>query len=1017
MKTTPSGLSKSFAAKPTGTISRIPSPHASIRSEFTEGKRDKQTLQESEKDLRSLFENMLDGYARCQMIYESNCPRDFLYLEVNRAFESLTGLRNVVGKRVSEVIPGIKETNPELFEVYGRVASTGVPEKIETYIESLRIWLSIAVYSPEKGQFVAVFDNISERKYAEQAMRRRAEELAALQATVLDITASHSVSEILPSIVERAVRLLNASGGGLYLCDPERQEARCLVSYNTPEDYSGTVLRYGEGAAGLVAQTGEPLLINDYRAWLGRASVFETTQPFEAIISAPMLWKGQVTGVIHALRHAQEQSFTQADLQLLVLFANHASIAVENARLFDGLQLELAERKRVETVLNQRARELESLYQTSLEVNSQVGGDDLLGAIVKRAASLTGVDGGGLYLMEPDGETLKLVVAHNLPKQYVGLTLSPGEGLAGKVAQSGKTMFVEDYQAWEGRASTYSGIPFRRVLSIPLIVRDKVIGAINVSDLTHPGVFSKEEIRVVELFADQAALAISNAQLYKSAQDELARRKELQQNIVDELQFNQTIFTASPLGIAAYRDSGECIIANNTLAEIIGTTKEQALKQNFRRLDSWKNSGLLDAADRALASLTPNRLEIHTVSSFGKEVSLDCRLVPFALHGQPHLMAIFDDVSERKEAEGKIQRHLAHLTAVSEIDQMIASSLDLRFSLSMLLAHVTKELGVDAADVLLLDPVSQELVYAAGIGFRTTALQDTHLPLGQGYAGMAGLEQQTIHVSNLRTRHTDFPSYQSFHSEGFDTYFGVPLIAKGELKGVLEIFQRTTFVPDSEWLDFLNTLARQAAIAIDNAGLFNDLQRSNTELAIAYDATIEGWSRALDLRDKETEGHTQRVTEMTLRLARAFGLTEEQLVHVRRGAMLHDIGKMGIPDTILLKPGSLSDEEWVVMKKHPTFANELISSIRYLKPAIDIPWCHHEKWDGTGYPRGLKGDHIPLVARIFAVVDVWDALISDRPYRKGWTYEEALEYIQSQAGTHFDPKVVELFLNEDLRPG
>ena len=188
-----------------------------------------------------------------------------------------------------------------------------------------------------------------------------------------------------------------------------------------------------------------------------------------------------------------------------------------------------------------------------------------------------------------------------------------------------------------------------------------------------------------------------------------------------------------------------------------------------------------------------------------------------------------------------------------------------------------------------------------------------------------------------------------------------------------------------------------------------ELEQLNAELIIAYDKTIEGWSNALDLRDKETEGHTRRVTEKTLTLARAYGMTEDELKHVWRGALLHDVGKLGIPDSILLKPGKLTDEEWAIMKRHPIHAYEWLSQITYLKPALDIPYCHHEKWDGTGYPRGLKGDEIPISARLFAIIDVWDAITSDRPYRKPMTQEEACQYILSQSGCHFDPTVVELF--------
>jgi putative nucleotidyltransferase with HDIG domain len=217
-------------------------------------------------------------------------------------------------------------------------------------------------------------------------------------------------------------------------------------------------------------------------------------------------------------------------------------------------------------------------------------------------------------------------------------------------------------------------------------------------------------------------------------------------------------------------------------------------------------------------------------------------------------------------------------------------------------------------------------------------------------------------------------------------------------------------------LDFLETLAGQAAIAIQDATLFENLQDSNSELFQAYDATIEGWSHALDLRDKETEGHSLRVTEMTLELARKFDLADEQLRHIRWGALLHDIGKMGVPDSILLKPDKLTDQEWERMKQHPVFAFEMLSPITYLKSSLDIPYCHHEKWDGTGYPRGLKGEVIPLAARLFAIVDVWDALRSDRPYRKAWSVEKTLEHIKSLSGTHFDPKVVDYFLDMVEQP-
>ncbi|MDL1943661.1 HD-GYP domain-containing protein [Chloroflexi bacterium CFX2] len=245
-----------------------------------------------------------------------------------------------------------------------------------------------------------------------------------------------------------------------------------------------------------------------------------------------------------------------------------------------------------------------------------------------------------------------------------------------------------------------------------------------------------------------------------------------------------------------------------------------------------------------------------------------------------------------------------------------------------------------------------------------------------------------------------------------------PLKIKDELIGVIYVDNSAhTGIFQDDDLQLISSFSDQAAVAIDNARLIDQLQASNQDLEEAYQATLEGWVRALDLRDKETEGHTIRVTEITERLARRIGVDESDLVHIKRGALLHDIGKMGIPDGILLKPGALTPEERTLIEKHPMYAYEMLSPIKFLKPALDIPYCHHEKWDGSGYPRGLKGEEIPLAARIFAVADVWDALVSNRPYRKGLLPADVKKKIREQSGVHFDPRVVETFLSmEDISP-
>src|SRR3989339_167537 len=371
---------------------------------------------------------------------------------------------------------------------------------------------------------------------------------------------------------------------------------------------------------------------------------------------------------------------------------------------------------------------------------------------------------------------------------------------------------------------------------------------------------------------------------------------------------------------------------------------------------------------------------------------------------------IFVNTLERKRAEERIKHHVQRLTTLHTMDQAIISSLDLHVILNIFLEQVTTKLGVDAANILLLNPQTQKLECAASHGFRPETVASLSVHGGKHHASRAMLERRIIYVSKMSDIKNSPQFAELLEGEKFIVYYGVPLITKGQVKGVLEIFHRSPLNPDQEWFDFLEAIGALAAIAIDNASLFEGMQRTQEELMLAYDVTIEGWSRALDLRDKETEGHSQRVTEMTLELARAFCVKEDELPHIRRGALLHDIGKMAIPDNILLKPGPLTEEEGTIMRKHPEYAYQLLSPITYLRRALDIPYCHHERWDGSGYPQGLKGEQIPLAARIFAAVDIYDALSFARPYRPAWQEDKVIKYIKSLSGILLDPRVVELFL-------
>jgi HD-GYP domain-containing protein (c-di-GMP phosphodiesterase class II) len=363
----------------------------------------------------------------------------------------------------------------------------------------------------------------------------------------------------------------------------------------------------------------------------------------------------------------------------------------------------------------------------------------------------------------------------------------------------------------------------------------------------------------------------------------------------------------------------------------------------------------------------------------------------------------------RSTLHEQTERRVAQLDALRSIEQTINSSMDMRVTFNVILQQAISLLQADALAVLLYNSRTLQLDHAASTGFRSGRIRETSMRIGEGHAGKAALERHFIGVDDIRGDTKVKNGISFLEDEGFLSYHAIPLIVKAEIKGVLEVFHRAPYTPDEEWMANLRALATQTAIAIDNHEMFDGLQRAASNLSLAVDETLESWGKALALRSGGQGQDTRRLTDMTLRLARAAGVNDADSVHLVRGALLHDIGEMAVPEALLNKTGALTDEEWEVVRAHPQVAYDLIYPIRHLRPALDIPYCHHERWDGSGYPRGLKGEAIPLAARVFAVVDVYDALISKRPYRPAWKKAKAQAYIREGSGSQFDPRMVELF--------
>lgn len=380
---------------------------------------------------------------------------------------------------------------------------------------------------------------------------------------------------------------------------------------------------------------------------------------------------------------------------------------------------------------------------------------------------------------------------------------------------------------------------------------------------------------------------------------------------------------------------------------------------------------------------------------------------------EPHRDERPSDATRRRDP-GEVPADIpaAQLAALLRVSAALASTLDLAAILQIAAECAAEVLGLESAAIYTIEGESLWLgattpplppgfpaalrvaPLAAHAHIRRAVATGQPLVLPDALAAeLTAAEREAVAIRHLRT------------------LLYVPLIVQGDALGAFIV--GSTDRPHQfarEHIDLARALAAEIGMAIANARLFASVRRANERLAAAYDATIEGWSLALEMRDAGTNGHTLRVTELALALARRLGVPAEELPHLRRGALLHDIGKMAVPDAILHKPGPLSDEEWAVMRTHPERAYELLSRADFLAPALDIPYAHHERFDGTGYPRGLQGEEIPLAARIFAVVDVFDALSSDRPYRPAWSRSAVLDYLREQAGKQFDPAAVEAFL-------
>ena len=663
----------------------------------------------------------------------------------------------------------------------------------------------------------------------------------------------------------------------------------------------------------------------------------------------------------------------------------------------DGTIKDITDRKITQDYLRQEATTNQCLAELAkATINSTYSIADIASLVLDYTKQLTNSQNGYVSFIKPTNqENTILAIANGRSTTAANIILSPApdgkySGLLGR-SLNNKQGYFDNEPVVEPLPDGFPIGNISNILSVSARLDQALVGQITLMNKSMG--YSKYELDLVQQIADFYAVALQN----KYTDIELKKSAELLQSVVTGAPV--IIFSLDQHGIFTLSEGRGLDSLGLKPGEVVGQSVYD-FYQGFPEIMDQVNHALAGEAHVSIAEVTGIFFETHYTpikDDQGKTIGA---------------IGVATEVTKRVQAEQSTHRQLEKLKTLHAIDQIITASTSLDLTLNFILEQIANHLKASAVDILLLENSNHRLKYIAGRGFSANNIIHTQLPLGQGYAGQVAIERRLLCINNFSAMDTnDYQPPNYWHQEGFVAYFGLPLIVKGQVKGVLELFYSQPLYPDEEYMDFLGTLASQAAMALDNAILFDNLQRTNMELLLAYDTTLEGWAKALELRDKETEGHCQRVTSMAVQLAQKMGIRREELIHIRRGALLHDIGKMGIPDKILQKPGPLNEEEWEIMKLHPTYAYNLISDIAFLQPALDIPYHHHEHWDGKGYPLGLAGHQIPLAARIFSVIDTWDALSSDRPYRKKWCQTEVLSYIRQLAGIQFDPEVVTAFVS------
>ena len=906
-------------------------------------------LTASEERYRSLFENMLTGFAYCKMLFEHDRPQDFIYLAVNRVFDELTGLKDVVGKKVTEVIPGIRESNPELFEIYGRVSVTGRSERFETYLEPLGIWFSVSVYSTERAYFVAVFDNITERKRIEEALAQRVRVMTALDETSLEIHSQHDLSSLLNAIVRRAASLIGAPMGGVYLVRPEDQTLEFVVSYNMPRDYTGARLRLGEGLSGRVAQTGAPMMIADYDHWEGRSPVFADTS-VQRVLGAPLKIKGSVIGVINVADDRPTGSFSEDDVRLMTLFADQAAIAITNARLLESEQ--------------RRAEQLVTISRVAQAVSASLDAQAVYQAVYRHVSTLISCDSFILSLFDEEAQTIRAVFSIQDDRiedvsQFPALPLRPpGEGTQSEVIRTGRGLIVSDLaERLKGQPVYHIGSegPYTQAaIYAPLKAGGRTIGVMQAQSYRLDA-YRPEDLTLLEAIGGHAAAALVNARLYEETrayaeQFALLYDAGLALNrVLDPRAQLETLLEITMKALHAER--AEFFRYDPEPGEMqfeLGVGYASSALDQLRplRFRVTEKRGIVGQVGRDRVPLympdvspEPDWITIDPEIRSGLWVPIEhevqLRGVLGVLSTRPHAFTAQDQqllmlfATQAGTALQNAQLFQAERTGrhwlqtLYRVGQTINSTLDTHAILDQLIHEAMLVTHATHGSALVANTDLGCFERRALRGYSPEQVErerSNPLSLDRGANGRVYRTGQVVYLSDAPSDPGYFPLIPETRSE-----LVVPIMRSGHVLGNLDLQSPERDAFGDVDIQFLKALTDQVAIALENARLFEETRRRLDEMAaMSSIALIGAAGRPFDETMARATDALSRLWPQASMLG--FMLVDEagQVLRVHPSYQGLSPERMGV--TV---PLDRSISGWVVRERQPIRVGDVLSDPRY----------------------------------------------------------------------------------------